>query len=703
MDITHFLDNVKVPTKTRLSNNGTMDTFLAHLTRLTKEKRLNLLEFTFMTQFAKSGGSIVNILWFVDIVNRVTDEDFTNSCQKAFDKLFTVYEKVLLFDTQKLMEELINSKKEELEFTEDQKVAIREIISFVSDHQRKAFGLRGYAGTGKTTTIVELVYFLIANNYIKNVAFTAPTNKAVNIMKSKMRTNIKTLAHNITGKNYDNNNFNLEDVIDDLHNFGVKIDFITIHRLLNYKNDFDSEGDRVFVRMGKSSIANYEFVIVDESSMIPIQIISHLFEDIRDCNSDTGDNYKKIPKLIFCGDPCQLFPVGDPISAIFINKKEQLPYEVFGKTMLDADKVSTKSKRPVYPGGSVRRYNELTTDILAMRYVTLREVVRNKIGNVVNLCYHIREWVENTIPGPNIGRYRGQGVHLYRHDPLKKKTEGEWFNKFIAMQQNNVATGSGSNIILTWTNRQTDEYNDSIRRVMFKDKKNIDKFEIGDMLMLNDFYNFDETTVKGKDQKNRFYTSEQIKVMDRDVVDRQCDEFAEQISKSLIKMKNSELVLGKYRALIKTLNSKTTRKYKVWKLAVQRMSETLVRDTIPELYTINVIQDVSSQRVETDKETTLNLIKKFRQQMAETYREQSNKIDREIIRPLWRQWNKIFIDPFARVNYGNSHSVHKSQGSSFYNVFVDSDDILNNRNADEAKRCIYTALTRASNEIHLLV
>lgn len=32
---------------------------------------------------------------------------------------------------------------------------------------------------------------------------------------------------------------------------------MTIHRLLNYKNDFSLEGDRVFIRRGKSNINNY--------------------------------------------------------------------------------------------------------------------------------------------------------------------------------------------------------------------------------------------------------------------------------------------------------------------------------------------------------------------------------------------------------------------------------------------------------------
>ena len=35
-------------------------------------------------------------------------------------------------------------------------------------------------------------------------------------------------------------------------------------------------------------------------------------------------------------------------------------------------------------------------------------------------------------------------------------------------------------------------------------------------------------------------------------------------------------------------------------------------------------------------------------------------------------------------------------------VFVDAHDIFKNNNANEAKRCIYTALTRTSNELHIL-
>tara|TARA_B110000211_G_scaffold232817_1_gene297422 strand:+ start:622 stop:783 length:162 start_codon:yes stop_codon:yes gene_type:complete len=45
--------------------------------------------------------------------------------------------------------------------------------------------LFGYAGTGKTTMIAETIGFLILNKNIKKVCFTASTNKATDVLKSK--------------------------------------------------------------------------------------------------------------------------------------------------------------------------------------------------------------------------------------------------------------------------------------------------------------------------------------------------------------------------------------------------------------------------------------------------------------------------------------------------------------------------------------
>jgi hypothetical protein len=58
---------------------------------------------------------------------------------------------------------------------------------------------------------------------------------------------------------------------------------------------------------------------------------------------------------------------------------------------------------------------------------------------------------------------------------------------------------------------------------------------------------------------------------------------------------------------------------------------------------------------------------------------------------------------FHNIKYGYALTAHRSQGSTFQEqVFVDSLDILSNGNKKEAHRCLYVAVTRPSNRLHLL-
>ena len=86
-----------------------------------------------------------------------------------------------------------------------------------------------------------------------------------------------------------------------------------------------------------------------------------------------------------------------------------------------------------------------------------------------------------------------------------------------------------------------------------------------------------------------------------------------------------------------------------------------------------------------------------------SFKSEISRLDQHIITPLWREWNRWLVNPFAEVNYGYSTTVHKSQGSTYYNVFADVHDILENTNTEEMKRCLYTALTRTSNQLHMLI
>jgi exodeoxyribonuclease-5 len=48
----------------------------------------------------------------------------------------------------------------------------------------------------------------------------------------------------------------------------------------------------------------------------------------------------------------------------------------------------------------------------------------------------------------------------------------------------------------------------------------------------------------------------------------------------------------------------------------------------------------------------------------------------------------------AQLNYGYCITVHKSQGSTFSNVYIDIADIFVNKSKDEVLKCLYTAITR---------
>ena len=78
-------------------------------------------------------------------------------------------------------------------------------------------------------------------------------------------------------------------------------------------------------------------------------------------------------------------------------------------------------------------------------------------------------------------------------------------------------------------------------------------------------------------------------------------------------------------------------------------------------------------------------------------------MEKHVVKQLWKNWNKVFVEPYASVNYGYSITCHKAQGSSFHDVYVDLDDILVNTKTKEAKKCAYTAVTRTSNELNVLV
>ena len=70
-----------------------------------------------------------------------------------------------------------------------------------------------------------------------------------------------------------------------------------------------------------------------------------------------------------------------------------------------------------------------------------------------------------------------------------------------------------------------------------------------------------------------------------------------------------------------------------------------------------------------------------------------------VIRRLWEFYYYSYVDLFADISYGYCITVHKSQGSTFDDVYVDCNNIMKYKNNDTLN-CLYTAVTRSSKTLY---
>lgn len=163
-------------------------------------------------------------------------------------------------------------------FNQDQLNAIDLMIKFLADPSEFFFLLEGYAGTGKSTCIQEV----IARMPGLAAVFTAPTNKATRVL------------------------------LDLSHKRGLQIPCCTIYSLLGLR--LKGTGEKQTIELeGESKMPLYRLVVVDESSMANQEVFNHILEQA----------YNYSVKVIFMGDPAQLPPVGEKSSPVFTDIKSK--------------------------------------------------------------------------------------------------------------------------------------------------------------------------------------------------------------------------------------------------------------------------------------------------------------------------------------------------------------------------------------------
>lgn len=686
MDINDFFKIHNTDTIS-INDDTKIDELRGYLTELIDKNKLTLLQKTYVNNFIDKHGTICGIQFMIKLLDEL---NINNIYDDLRDKICDIFGNIFKYDDSGFR---INknirykmSRLESIEFTKEQKNTLHELYDFVTDHKRSTFGLYGYAGTGKTTTLVEFISYLLKNKYITSVAFTAPTNKALNVIKMKFTSHLNNIVIAIVGE-IPQNIKSFDEKIELLKDHKIVINFLTIHKLLCFKTDYSLDGNMIFVKNNKdeSMISQFELVIIDECSMIGVDIIDNIFSEIRQYKISESRPYKQIPKIIFSGDPAQLPPVNEDNSSIFCKEHNSLSLKNFINIMTSKNNTNIGITTDFS-----NRYRQLAHDLENMDTVLLKTIVRSKIDEVTQVCYEFRKWIKtNTFP--NLHDYKDKkGVEFFDSKKMSKTTS-EWFNKFLESVKQEK-----SSIIITWTNRQTDSYNNCIRQQIFG-KKTINKFEINDILMLNDFYGLD---LGHTYNKQRLYTSEQIKVDDVKIKDVPIQRFVK-IDNSVIKnMKQRIKFENAVHTLIAGLNETYCKvaNIKCWILTVHK-----VGDDDDNKMPLIVIDDNDKITHEKNKNESAIAIKNFSKKLIDSNRSVQRQIENGIVKPLWKQWNKIFVEQFADVNYGYSITCHKAQGSSYYDVYIDLDDILQNNKSNEAKKCAYTAITRTSNELIILI
>lgn len=619
--------------------------------------------------------------------------------------IWKTYKHTIIYKYNLIHNMKLNNINQESQFvlTESQSNVYDELLKFVStsDPKIKEMLLVGYAGTGKTTLVAKFINDLVEKKICKKIVMVAPTHKAVNIAKSKLFGNVSAGPE-----------------------LAKTINIMTIHRLLNYQSYVGQEGEKFFAK-GKvdPNWSIYDLVVVDECSMLSNQIIGDIKEQIlKEKNPNT--------KVLYVGDPAQLPPVNQAESKIF--------------------------------NGSIPT-------------LSLDKIIRTSNLSIVDLSNSHRKWIfsKNIDDIPHIGEYESDSVSIYSTQEHQTKN---WLDDFVSILKSNgkkiisefdnglnitnsnsnsnsnsdtnselepnlmlnhdvMINNHNNNIILTWTNKKSNLYNQYVREKIFG-KKNLSQWEIGEILIFNDFHKReylkdiefndlnDKTNKINKTNKIEtdipdelmpkeqvqvsFYTSEQVKLVG--IIQKKYK------PEHLLFKKNNNLtpeLNDKFKKYYHQINLMGDVTFDIYEMQVQKIVDLMNDENIQiPTYTILSLNPESEKKLgdicdgieviiaklKSKCYTIINKLKDDNMTKCNYQSEVEKKINR-----LYKEYQTNLIDCFAQLNYGYCITVHKSQGSTFKNVFVDMNDILNNNNQNETSKCLYTSITRSSNSLKLLV
>ena len=531
----------------------------------------------------------------------------------------------------------------------EQDSAYKSIMEFLKS-SNSIFLLTGAAGTGKTSIISTI----FKNNFVdKKIVLSATTNKAVSVIEQMFA------------------------------NKQENIDILTIHKICSIKRSITDNGTELFSfdntnKSKNKSIFNYDIIVIDEASMISLDIIKYLY------NLKTQIR----GKIILVGDMYQLPPINE------------IESQCFNKNYFD-------------------------------NIFKLTQTVRFN-SNILDFSLRIRDCI-NKKKQISLKNIVGDNFKIY-------KNEKEWLDMFV----NNITI---KNTFLTYTNKRCKEINNYIRKKYFKNKSILEYMK-NEVIVFNNYYKnkdnikfYTSNTGLINNCVNTYYTINRFPLKSlfnlkldikkgatlhkKEVNDGECPicftelkenenvietnckhNFCQECIEIWMKenntcpfcrmiIDNEKIIVIKEPILTEKLNCiiklSENKPFKIWNMVVKTETSCGLVKVIKkeELDQFNMLKDTIKKNI-LELKNYIYLNKKFHLKF--------------ILKRLWDYYYIEFIDEFADISYGYCITVHKSQGSTFNMVFIDSKNILkfNRRNFINYK-CLYTAITRASTQICMLI
>lgn len=390
----------------------------------------------------------VDELLLKEIIDKEAAEGLTQMISSPDNENFTLVEEVLKDSIRKKLSENLNTGQSD---------AFYKIVDFLENPQHDALVLKGYAGTGKTFLVKRIIEYIAQTDHKKTIAISAPTNKAVNVLYMNSPANVESMHAYI---------------LDDIFDANSRLVYSTIHKLLGLKEVITDEGEQLFQvdSFSKSDLSNYDFLIVDEVSMLDDKLCNEIMKLSKEIH------------IIFMGDPAQIPPV---------KKDNSIPFS---------------ANQP---------YN--------FNVVELTEIMRQKGDNpIIKLSFEIRNNLSKANPVPVIITELNDKDHgvVFMDSITERTAVRPLLEKYFKTEE--FKLNSDYMKVIAWRNKTVAYVNNTVREILYG--VNPATYVIGEKLIVNKPI-FEKTLVERgrKSYHNwvvKFSTSEEFEIESITIIEK---------------------------------------------------------------------------------------------------------------------------------------------------------------------------------------